>query len=474
MFFPPFGENGGDPVSREEKEENRPSGSKRVNLAPAVSLIQRLVTKALCDEVFQEVRTTERRRKFSLHSLFFFWTSVVLQAPDALTLAFEEAQVGADPFVPKLTARLGSFFERCKTLHFGFFMALYHRFVDLVMKEIPGYFGGCAAHLRATFSTISIIDGSRCDKIVHRLKILRNVRAVVLPGCLTAVYDLFRGFATRLYFWPDAAMSEFKRAVEVIQTLPAGALLLGDRLYCSIEIFLCLKAEDCFGLFRYNKSVKYRKIKSLSRKKIAGGILEDFLVSIGAGPTALEVRLICLRTGRKTYKAMTSFLDPSKLSAEDVLMLYPLRWQIERLFFTLKVVLNLKEFYAANPNAVAMQIYAAAAVHVAFRAAQGLTAEKLGVAPEEISTDKLFPRLALTAYALVMSEVLHDEYQRQNPGMRVKRPPASRFGFMYTTFSAIRRQHRSGTRKKRRFCASRATWKSLAHIPGSRALLELT
>jgi hypothetical protein len=457
-------------VAKQKKEEK--AGDRRVSLASAVSLIQRLVTKPLCNEVFDGVRTTERRRKFSLHALFYFWTSVVLRAPPALTLAFEEAKVGADPLVPRLTGSLGAFFDRCKTLHYGFFMGLYHRFVDLVTEEIPGHFGGGVAHLRETFSTISIIDGSRCDKIAHRLKILRNVRAAVLPGCLTAVYDLFRGFATRLYFWPDAAMSEFKRAVEVIETLPVGGLLLGDRLYCSIEIFLCLKAEHCFGLFRYNKSVKYRKLKKLSRKSIAGGILEDFLVSIGAGSRAIEVRLICLKTGGKTYRAMTSFLDPSKLSAEDVLMLYPLRWQIERLFFTLKVVLNLKEFYAANPNAVAMQIYAAGAVHVAFRAAQGLTAEKLGVAPEEISTDKLFTRLALTAYALAMREVLHDEYQRQNPGMRIKRPPSSRFGFMYTTFSAIRLQHRSGKRKKRRFCASRATWKSLAHIPCSRALLE--
>jgi hypothetical protein len=357
-------------------------------------------------------------------------------------------------------------------LNYAFFMGLYHRFAALVAQEIPGHFGGCVAHLRETFGTISIIDGSRCDKIARRLKILRNVRAVVLPGCLTAVYSLFGGFATHLYFWPDAAMSEFTRALEVIQTLAAGGLLLGDRLYCSIEIFLYLKAQQCFGLFRYNKSVKYRKIKRLSRKGIQGGILEDFLVSIGAGSRAMEVRLICLKTRRNTYRAMTNYLDPSKLSPEDVLILYPLRWQVERLFFTLKVVLNLKEFYAANPNAVAMQIYAAAAVHAAFRAAQGLTAEKLGVAPEEISTDKLFPRLALTAYALAMRDVLHEEYQRQNPGMDIKRPPSSRFGFMYTTFSAIRLQRRCGKRKKHRYCASRATWKSLAHIPGSRVLLE--
>jgi len=457
-------------VAREKKPEKQ--RNHRVSLASAVGVIQRLVTKGLCEEVFKDVRTTERRRKLSLHAMFYLWTSVVLRAPPALTFAFEQARLGVDAFVPKFTASLGAFFERCRTLHYGFFMALYHRFVELLTKETRGQFAGCAAHLRETFTTISIIDGSRCDKIAHRLKILRKVRAVVLPGCLTAVYDLFYGFTTRLYFWPDAAMSEFKRAVEVIQTLPAGTLLLGDRLYCSIQIFLSLREQQCFGLFRYNKSVKYRKIKRLSRRRTERGIVEDFIVSIGAGAMALEVRLICLKTDRKTYKAMTSFLDPLKLSAEDVLMLYPLRWQIERLFFTLKVVLNLKEFYAANPNAVAMQIYAAATVHAAFRVVQGYVAQKLGVQPEEISTDKLFPRLALAAHTLATREVLHEEYQRQNPGRRIKRPPSSRFGFLYTTYSAIRLQQRSEKRRKRRYCASRATWKSLAHLPGSRSLLE--
>src|SRR4029450_11605790 len=38
---------------------------------------------------------------------------------------------------------------------------------------------------------------------------------------------------------------------------------------------------------------------------MVGGILEDFLVSIGVGSRAIEVRLICLKRGGKTYKAMT-------------------------------------------------------------------------------------------------------------------------------------------------------------------------
>jgi len=471
MFLPPFGENGGRPVPTKGKREKPPSRNTRVNLGPVVSLLQRLVTVGLCEEVFRDVRTTERRRKLSLHALFYFWTSVVLQAPASLRLSFERAGMRADPFVPRLTAAMGSFFERCQTLDFSFFLALYHRFVELVEKETPGRFGKCVAHLRDAFTTILIIDGSKCDKIAHRLKVLRKVRAAVLPGCLTAVYDLSRGFATRLYFWPDAAMSEFKRTLEVIETFPSGSLLLGDRLYCSIELFHCLEARECFGLFRFNKTLKYRKLRRLSRKDVNGGLLEDFLVAIGAGVQALDVRLIRLKLRGKTYAALTNVLDPKRLTAEDAVQLYPLRWQIERLFYTLKVILNLKNFYAAHPNAVAMQVFAAASVHVAFRAAQAATADRLGIEPEELSTEKLFPRLALTAYALAMREGIHEEYKRLNPGVRIKRPPTSCFGFMQARLSEILLEPRSGKRKRRRFCASRATWKSLAHIPGARRLL---
>jgi hypothetical protein len=38
---------------------------------------------------------------------------------------------------------------------------------------------------------VEIFDGSRLDKIAHRLKILWPEKAAVLPGCLLAVYDIY-------------------------------------------------------------------------------------------------------------------------------------------------------------------------------------------------------------------------------------------------------------------------------------------
>ena len=38
--------------------------------------------------------------------------------------------------------------------------------------------------MRARFTAIVILDGSRLTALAHRLKLLWNERAVVLPGCL--------------------------------------------------------------------------------------------------------------------------------------------------------------------------------------------------------------------------------------------------------------------------------------------------
>jgi IS4 transposase len=92
--------------------------------------------------------------------------------------------------------------------------------------------------------------------------------------------------------------------------------------------------------------------------------------------------------------------------APDVVVLYPRRWNVERLFYDLKVVLNLRRFHAAKPNAVAMQVYAAAIVHAAFRFAQVKIAQYAEIPPEETSTQKLFPLLAYVCMRLIEGVVL--------------------------------------------------------------------
>ena len=465
-------------MSEKKKKRERKSGkgagdpaTTEVQLVPIIQFLHENLSEALCEVVFREVRTTERERKWSLFSLARLWTAVVLEAPPSLTQLLHQAR-RPDPLglLPQVEASSGSFFQKCKALSSEFFMVLYSHFVEKVLPQAPVSYAKKFSRLRKKFPEIQIIDASRLDKIAHRLKILWDVEAAVLPGCMTAVYDLFRGIATQIWFDPDAAASEFNRAVEILSGLTEGSLVLGDRLYCSLQLFRILRENHSFGLFRRNRSISFQKVRLLWKGEVNGEQVEDWLILAGAEKEKVELRLVVLKRKGETYEAMTNNLDPEHLSTKDIVLLYPWRWKIERLFFDLKEVLNLNKFYAANPNAVAMQVYAAAMVHVAFRIAQADIAQQASIEPEDISPKKLFPRLALVSIVILEAEYTAEEMCRLNHGVKLRKPDWHNHPRGRIILKSILVQKRSEFRKKRLFSEGRKKWCSLNNIEGGAEL----
>ncbi|MHC4931230.1 MAG: IS4 family transposase [Planctomycetota bacterium] len=448
----------------------------RVDLLGVVDLLQEVLTKAACDSVFRQTRVTERVRAWTLKALLDFWTAVTLRAPKSLRSALQEAQAGPEggwPTVPATSAQ--AFFERCKGLRWEFFAGLFRAFVERVVPRAKPVFAHPVADLERRFGGLWAIDGSKLDAVAHRLKILWNTRSAVLPGCLEVLYDLVRGIPRVVHFDPDAAKAELVRAYEVIESVPAGVLVLGDRLYCSAKVFARLGERDAFGIFRVNPSLGVRKVRRLGKIKHRGGVVEDWLVEAGSGQTApvQTLRWIVLRIpGKKPRQILTSVLDPTLLTAEEAVDLYPFRWRIERMFFDLKQVLDLHSFYAGNPNAVAMQVYAAALVYTALRVAQGKTAHKARIDAEEISVPKLFPRVASAACTWTTIQITVAAMQEANPNVELKSPNWRRMPFASAPLSAVRVEHRSPKRRKRRYCVGRRRWKSLAHICGGPSLIR--
>jgi Transposase DDE domain len=298
------------------------------------------------------------------------------------------------------------------------------------------------------------------------------VRSRVLPGCLTALYDLYRGITRHLVFHADAAAAELPRATAALDHVPKRTLLLGDRLYGVGTFFWALSERDLFGLCRRNGGQSWRWRAELSKTLIAGGIAWETLVE-GKGKKDIPtqtLRWLRGRKGRESLEMVTNCLEPKELSIRDALSLYPWRWKVERLFFDLKEVLNLHRFYTSSPNGVAMQVYAAALVHTALRGAQGHMAQAIGTQPEEISPAKFLPRMATASIGLTWSELAVIEIQQANPGVNLKKPDWRRCECAWTTFKQIQVESRNGRRRKRRFCQSRKQWKSFIHIPGGKKL----
>lgn len=441
--------------------------SPRVNLLDVVKLLHKHCTEALCEEVFQKNRLREREKKWTLYALAQFWMIVVMQAPKSLTQALQDVRSGLIPFVPMAPSTTEGFFSKCKDTHFRFFRSLFEAFLKRVLPKAPATYAKELRPLLRSFTNVWAVDGSKLDGIRHRLKILWKEKATVLPGCLTVYYDLFRGIARHVLFDPDAASGEQERARSRFDQIPKDTLILGDRAYCNLKFFLALAAQQLWGLFRLHHQLTVKRQKLLSRKQGGGrGVLEDWIVLVGSGvgQPPMTLRLIVFSQGLFRRELLTNVLDPAKLSAQLALEAYPFRWGIERLFFDLKEVCHLNTFYAANVNAVAMQVYAAAMVHTAFRIAQARIARKHDLAPEALSPAKLFPRLASASYNWTTAEMVFDRTQDANPGVTLNKPEWVGEKWASTPLDAILVEKRKNNRREipRR---TKRKWKSLAHIP---------
>jgi hypothetical protein len=398
--------------------------------------------------------------------------AVILWAPPSLSHALTEVHEGSEPLVPRIQSTPEAFFQRCRDLSWKFFAEVFRRFVQALLPDAPARFCRPLQGLQKRFTDVLIIDGSRLAAIAHRLKILWDVRSVVLPGCLLGVYDLFRGIPRALDFCADAACSEMLRAFQMLRRIKPGTLIVGDRLYCAAAFFEKLGSRKLWGLFRRNRCLGLRKGTRLRKRRYQGGCLQEWLACAGGGTSApaQTVRLIRFKKGRTVYELLTNVLDPEQLTGEEAMALYPCRWKVERMYFDLKEVLNLNRFYAANPNAVGMQVYAGAMVYTAMRVAQGQVAEQAGIEPEEISPAKFFPKMAASCHGYVVTERVIADIVRMNPGKELRLPDYTRRRFASLELDAILVERRNPHRRQRRFCAARRRWKSFKHIRGGREL----
>jgi hypothetical protein len=440
-----------------------------VNLLGVIQFLHRHLNKTLCEKVFWSLRDKERQRIWTLHRLVLFWIAVIARAPRSLTEILEASRRGGDPVTPAVESTPEAFFLRCQQFHFAFFAELYRRFTRRILRYARPVYLRQLARLRKVFPEIWVVDGSGLDAVARRLKPLRRVRAVVLGGCVLAFYDLFRGIPRGFYYDPDAAASESRRAEEALEDVPPGTLLLGDRLYGTVKLFAKLALARVFGLFRRHGAVSVRRLQRLRRKRTSSYLLEDSLVMAGSGQKtpAQKLRRIRLKQGRRVVlDLLTNVLDPLKLSAEDALLLYAQRWKVERLFFDLKEVLHLHRFYESSPNGVGMQVFAAALVHTAFRIAQGRIAREHGLAPEDLSPAKLFPRLAKASVEQAVGEITFDNTKHANPRFRLRSPRWGRMPWARVPIAEVLVEPRKGKRRRRRYCESRKTWTSFDRIPG--------
>lgn len=421
----------------------------RIDLLTAVGMLHEHLTEALCESVFEEVRGRERRRALLLTTLAQFWTAVVLRAPVSLTAALAEANGRggrAGGAYPAVEVSDQAFFQRCESLAPVFFERLFEAFRGRLEAAEPARYGREHGEVLARFGgRVWAVDGSALDPVARRLKALWRDRRVPIPGTLIAFYDVSRGTLARLRYTRELQPQEGPCAREALAGVPAGTLLLGDRLYGTPVFLQAAREAGAQALARRHRVVGFREERRLSSVEADGARITQWVGTYGVAPQTQgqEVRLIRCQRGRRCLELVTTVLDPQQLGAQEALALYGLRWGVERLFFELKEVLNLHRFYAANANAVAMQVYACAIVHVALKTAQGRIAHAAGLEPERLSPQKLFPKVAAASSCLTTAELTFDAVQAANPRTRLRKPDWRKLPFAYADLRDVLVEPRS-------------------------------
>jgi hypothetical protein len=126
----------------------------------------------------------------------------------------------------------------------------------------------------------------------------------------------------------------------MVTDLPEGSLILADLGYFSFAWFDALTQARYWGLSRLRNETSYE----VQHVFYQDDQVLDAVVWLGAhraDRAAHAVRLVTVRVGERTHSYITNVLDPSRLTACDMVRLYGRRWDIEMATNLVKTHINL-------------------------------------------------------------------------------------------------------------------------------------
>lgn len=442
-----------------------------------LSIVKKHLTESLCEEIFLATRDKERQRKWTLFALVWFWIGLLQLRFASQTRALLEGQKG-HPLLPQVDASPESFFMKIQSVRPVFFRNVFSVFTKALQPELKLSFAHTLDVDEKAFPNIFAIDGSRLEKVGRLLKVTRTTTKAILPGSMQGLYDVRRGILRDLWFDPNGFASEISMLDQVLEEIPPGALILGDRYYPKPVIWEKLSERKLFMVSRYNKVVKKRKIKALAKKRTTKMNIDDWIVEMGGsqyGTTPVTLRWVHIWNGDFDLVLITNVLDPKTLTPSQLLSLYRHRWTVERMYLALKDVLELNHLYNCTPAAVGQQVFATAVLYNALRTAQAKLAEKSGVDADELSFEKLFPalieNLIKVTYMEAGAEKMFELLNRRNP--KIARPEIEHdHPTLILTVAHFRVEKRKGHRKRRRYCSGRKGQTAFGKIPGTKKYLR--
>jgi len=179
-------------------------------------------------------------------------------------------------------------------------------------------------------------------------------------------------------------------AVDLVERLGPGVLLLADRGFCGYPLWDKAQATGADLLWRAKSNMKPRHVETLADGTWIGELRPGGNDGRTAEPHRVRVIDYTIDDGRPndtTYRLFTTILDPADASAVDLAAAYAQRWEIETAFDELKthqrgarMVLRSK-----SPELVRQEIWGYLCCHYAIRTLMLEAADHAAVDTDRVS-----------------------------------------------------------------------------------------
>jgi hypothetical protein len=210
--------------------------------------------------------------------------------------------------------------------------------------------------LQTRFSALWAVDGSTLEALRRKLKELPE-QDTPLGGKMLAAVDLFTHRPQHTWYTEHAPANDKSFFRQLLEALPVNGLVVFDLAWFGFTLFDQLTADGKFFITRLRQKTAYKVVEVLG----AGTSWRDEIIELGvhrSNPCRERVRMVSILWGTTWYRYLTNVLDPGKLSAREVAMLYRQRWRIEEAFLLTKRLLGLAYLWVGDTNGVQIQLYA--------------------------------------------------------------------------------------------------------------------
>ncbi|HEV2660710.1 MAG TPA: IS4 family transposase, partial [Ktedonobacteraceae bacterium] len=293
---------------------------------------------------------------------FWHWPAIPLLCDQAIYNRLDRA-----------ASRMKEFFEQMSH-------GLRERLLPYQQRELAPFANGVYA-----------LDESTLDEVGRWLPELRELcqkEVGLRAGRISALFDVRVQQWWKVDVLQEAETNCKVHARTMMETLPAGALLLFDRGYFAFEWFDELTGRGLFWISRYSNHASYQ----IMHVCYCGDGVLDAIIRLGnyrSDQARSPVRLLQFWYRGQQYSYLTNVCDPLLLPLAEVVRLYARRWDIELGFRLLKDHLHLRLLWSAKWSVIQVQLWAALLLAQFFHGLQQEIAHQAGVKPEEVSLELL-------------------------------------------------------------------------------------